>query len=155
METPSNKFREGLKDRAVSERDMLERQQRVVYLELKHQADMKGYDLVHLLEVNKIDRLHLQGGIDRIKAFSNDIFILPDSKAREAVLVVTKNNIEQLQKKIENLPSRVEQCELSGAQKVTLSVFEEKFGDEVAVTPDITNRPPSGVDGTPEEPKDD
>lgn len=134
-ETPTNKFREGLKERAVSEQEMLERDQKATYLELKNQAEMR-----------ESDKLHLQAGITKLKAFGNQVFQLPDSEGRVAILEQNKKHIEQLEKQLEV-------SVMNRAQQVILSVLEEKFGlqcgaDEKAIRPDITNSPPSGVDGS-------
>lgn len=129
-EGPSNKFREELNKREVSDADMLERDQRVTWKEMKHLAAMKEYDRLHLLETIEIDRSHLQGAIDKLKAFGNEIFRLPDCEAREAILANNKQTVEQLEKRIDQLEELIEQYAPTRAQQVILSILEEKFGQQ-------------------------
>lgn len=122
MNEPTNKFREELKQRTISEAEMLERDQRVTYLELKNQAELR-----------EDDRLHLIKAVENLKAFGNMVFQLPESEGRTGVLEHNKKHIEQLEKQSKGfVPNRV--------QDVILRVLEEKFGK--AAPPTALVEPP-------------
>jgi len=123
-EKPKNKFRAEVKKEQVSEREMLERDQRITYLRFKCQAEMLD-----------ADRLHTEGAIEKLKALGNDIFRLPDSEGRTVILEENKQHIEKLEK-------QVEAQSVGRAHRVILSLLEEKFGLD------------TDVDSVPEELKD-
>lgn len=110
---PKNTFREEVKKETVSEQVMLERDQKIAYLRFKNQVEMQ-----------QADCRHLQEAISKLKAFGNEIFQLPDSEGRAAILEENKKHIEQLEKQLE--ASRANR-----AQEVMLSVLEEKFGEAI------------------------
>jgi len=112
QETPQNKFREEIEKQAVSEQEMLERDQRITYLLFKNQAEM-----------HQADCLHLQQAISKLKAFGNEIFQLPDSEARTSILVENNQHLE----KVEN---QLKATRITRAQQVILSILEEKFGED-------------------------
>lgn len=109
---PKNTFREEVKAQTVSERAMLRRDQKVTYLRFKCQAEMA-----------EADRLHTQRAIGKCKAFGNEIFQLPDSEARTAILAENKAHVEALEKQLAVQSS-------NRAQQVILSILEEKFSRE-------------------------
>ncbi len=110
-EKPKNTFRDKVAAGEVSEQELLERDQRATYLELKNQAEMR-----------ETDRLHLQGAIAKLKVFGNEIFQLPDSEGRAAILEQNKKHIERLEKQLEVSAT-------NRPQRVLLSILEEKFGE--------------------------
>lgn len=117
-ERPKNKFRDEVESQNVSEQEMLERDQRITYLRFKCQAEMR-----------EADHRHMQLAIEKMKAFGNEIFQLPDSEGRTAILEENKKHIEQLEKQLESQsPNR--------AQRVLLSILEEKFGEDVVTASD-------------------
>lgn len=122
-EVPKNAFREEVGKQAVSEKMLLMRDQRVMYLRFKCEAE--------LLEG---DRIHTQAAIDKVKAFGNMIFRLSNSEARTGLLEQNKQHIEKLEKQLEAQGQ-------NRAQQVILSLLEEKFGEE---------REPEAIIETPE-----
>lgn len=115
-----NEFRDEVRKLDVSEQELLERDQRVTYLDLKNQAELK-----------EADTLHLKAMIEKLKAFGIEIFLLPDSVGRTAILEHNKKHIEQLEK-------QMEAYEIVRAQQVILSILEEKFGLQVeAESPEL------------------
>lgn len=109
-EQPKNKFRDEVAKLDVSEQELLERDQRVTYLRFKCQA-----------EVLAVDHQHTQMMIDKLKAFGNMIFRLPNSEGRTGVLEENKKLIEANEKQL-----AAQHC--PRAQQVLLSILEEKFG---------------------------
>lgn len=106
----TNEFRNGIETRKGSEQEMMERDQMVTYLRSKLNFEMLEADCEYLME-----------SIDKLKAYGQDIFLLPDCEARTSCLEENKGQIERLEKKIaETKPSR--------ALVVMLNLFEEKFG---------------------------
>lgn len=118
---PKNTFRDEVKAQTVSERAMLVRDQKVTYLRFKCQAEMV-----------EADHLHTQRAIDRVKAFGNEMFGLPDSEGRTAVLEENKKHLEGLEKQLEAQKPNL-------AQRVLLSILEEKFGEETG--PKLATKP--------------
>lgn len=126
-ETPKNTFRDEVQKQTVSERAMLRRDQKVTYLRFKCQAEMA-----------EADRLHTQRAIGKCKAFGNEIFQLPDSEARTAILAENKAHVEALEKQLAAQKPTL-------AQRVLLSILEEKFGEETK--PTLVVEPPTEEPG--------
>lgn len=147
-----NPFRDG----QVSEEEMLERDQRATYLELKNQKEMIENDLPHLKEVAKLSKAHLEGALVKLKTFGGMILALPKSEAGQAILVSTKGQVEQIEQKIKQIAAEVKQCKLNRAKEVILALLEEKFGVQgIADKGAIEVGPNVGPYAEPPELKDD
>jgi hypothetical protein len=108
---PKNEFREQLEKQRIAEKEIVERDTYAIYLRLKCNKEMRDDDIVHI-----------QSAIDKLNAFANKIFKLPNSGVREGIL----SEIKQL---IKNFVERKKVCEMPLADKLILQVLEEKFSN--------------------------
>lgn len=107
---PKNEFRKQAEKEKVSEQELLERDQKVAYLRFKCKRELRLDDCQHI-----------QTAIDKLLVFDRQLFQLPNSEGRTAILEENKQHLEQLKKQLE--------VQASGrAEEVILSVLAEKFG---------------------------
>lgn len=113
MAEPTNKFREELERKKAKEGELLEQDARVEYLQRKAAK-----------ELNDMDVAHLRALIEKLNEYTNRLFELPNSSAREFYL---KRNQEQ----IEHLKKQIATIKLKRADLVILAILEEKFKNGV------------------------
>ena len=110
-EVPKNEFREEIAKTKLNEKKLNERDAFAVYLWLKNSSGMV-----------EADHVYIQSAIEKINAFANEIFKLPNSELRKVLLQDSKARTEALIK-------QRDACRMHPKDTVLLAVLEEKFGE--------------------------